>query len=95
MIILDTGNIVSPLVFSLPTIIVDRLIFAKILVIFVRFREVLRPWSCFYQEYEHNVNSFMQIVLNTSGELAAFRSILLGKVSKGATIRIDTIKYHT
>ena len=48
--------------YSLPKLTLDWLIFAKIFVIFVRFREVLRPWSRFYREYEHNVNSLMQMV---------------------------------
>ena len=37
--------------------------FAKIFVIFVRFRGVLRPWSRFYREYEDTVNLLMQMVL--------------------------------
>ena len=38
--------------YSLPKLTLDWLIFAKIFVIFVRFRRVLRPWSRFYREYE-------------------------------------------
>ena len=48
--------------YSLPTLTLDCLFFANIFVIFVRFREVLRPWSCFLQEYKDNVNSFIQTV---------------------------------
>ena len=48
--------------YSLPKLTLDWLIFAKIFVIFVRFRGVLRHWSRFYREYEDNVNSLMQMV---------------------------------
>ena len=48
--------------YSLPKLTLDSLIFAKIIVIVVRFRGVLRPWSRFYIEYEDNVNSLMQMV---------------------------------
>ena len=48
--------------YSLPKLTLDWLIFAKIFVIFVRFRGVLRPSSRFYNEYEDNVNPFMQMV---------------------------------
>ena len=51
-----------PSVYSLPKLTLDLLIFAKIFVIFLRFRGVLRPWSRFYREYDDNVNSLMQIV---------------------------------
>ena len=49
-------------IYSLPKLTLDWLIFAKIFVIFVRFRGVLRPWSRFYREYEDNVKSLMQMV---------------------------------
>ena len=45
--------------YSLSKLTLDWLIFAKIFVIFVRFRGVLRPWSRFYREYEDIVNSLM------------------------------------
>ena len=48
--------------YSLTKLTLDWLIFAKIFVIFVRFRGELRPWSRFYREYEDNVNSLMQMV---------------------------------
>ena len=44
------------IMYSLPKLTLDWLIFAKTFVIFVRFRGVLRPWSPFYREYEDNVN---------------------------------------
>ena len=46
--------------YSLPKLTLDWLIFAKIYVIFVRFRGVLLPMSRFYREYE--INSLMQMV---------------------------------
>ena len=52
----------SASLYSLPKLTLDWLIFAKIFVIFVRFRGVLRPWSRFYREYEDNVNLLMQMV---------------------------------
>ena len=52
----------NPLEYSLPKLTLDWLIFAQILVIFVRFRGVLRPLSRFYREYVDNFNSLMQMV---------------------------------
>ena len=49
-------------IYSLSKLTLDGLIFAKIFVIFVRFRGVLRPWSRFYSEYADRVNSLMQMV---------------------------------
>ena len=49
-------------VYSLSKLTLDWLIFAKIFVMFVRFRGVLRSWSLFYREYEDNVNALMQMV---------------------------------
>ena len=46
--------------YSVDTLTWDRLLFAKIIVIFLRFCEVLWPGSCFYLEYEDNVNPTMQ-----------------------------------
>ena len=48
--------------YSLSILTLDWLIFAKIFVIFVRFRGVLQHWSRFYRQYEDNVNSLMQMV---------------------------------
>ena len=53
--------------YSLPKLTLDWLIFAKIFVIFVCFRGVLRHWSRFYREYGDNVNSLMQMVWMSSG----------------------------
>ena len=55
-------NIFGHSLYSPSKLTLDRLIFAKIFVIFVRFRGVLWPWSRFSREYEDNVNSLMQIV---------------------------------
>ena len=52
----------SSRMYILRKLTLDWLIFAKISVIFVRFRGVLRPGSRFYREYDDNVNLLMQMV---------------------------------
>ena len=59
---LDNCVFLLPEEYSLSKLTLDWLIFAKIFVIFVRFRGVLRSWSRFYREYEDNVNLLMQSV---------------------------------